>query len=101
MTVLKRRTRIVSFRVFEEEYQALENICATKGIRSISDLARHAVCQMARAGGSTTGEPIEEELWRLKGRMEGLDRELKRLDRVIGALPLLGAASSGKIARTA
>ena len=43
MSVFKRRTRIVSFRLSEEEFQRVTDLCEIAGARSISDLARNAV----------------------------------------------------------
>ena len=46
MSVLRPRTRLVYFRVSEEEYMQLAGACQTYGLRSISDAARMAVQQM-------------------------------------------------------
>lgn len=100
MTVLKRRTRIISFRLFENEYQELQNICVSEGVRSLSDLARSAVCHLIRSGGKNLDETLEEELWKLKGRMEGLDCELKRLGEIIGGAPNSHAPKRAKAAGT-
>jgi len=62
MSVLKRRSRIVSFRLLEDEYRALENRCVSEGIRSISDLARSAVCRMIQRGNEPVDQTLEEEL---------------------------------------
>jgi hypothetical protein len=44
--MLKTRTRLVSFRLSEEEYQRLKYVCSQKGARSISDGARALLCQI-------------------------------------------------------
>ena len=44
--MLKTRTRLVSFRLSEEEYQRLKYVCLQKGARSISDGARTLLCQI-------------------------------------------------------
>jgi len=44
--MLKTRTRLVSFRLSEEEYQRLKYVCSQKGARSISDGARTLLCQI-------------------------------------------------------
>ncbi len=46
MKILYPRTHQVSFRLSEEEYDHLRTYCASAGARSISDLARQAVCQL-------------------------------------------------------
>ena len=40
MGVLKRRTRLISFRLSDEEYQALLHTTAAQGARSIGDFSR-------------------------------------------------------------
>ena len=40
MPVLKRRNRIVVFRLTQDEYQDLKTACITRGARNISDFAR-------------------------------------------------------------
>jgi hypothetical protein len=44
MTVLRPRARSISVRLSHEEFSALERFCVTSGARSISDLARNAIC---------------------------------------------------------
>ena len=101
MSVLKRRSRIVSFRLLEDEYRALENCCVSEGIRSISDLARSAVCRMIRRGNESVDQTLEEELGKLKGRMEGLDSELRRLGGLVETVSTSDAPRKVRIARTA
>ena len=43
MAVLKRRSKIVSVRLSEQEYQELLSCCLNRGTRSLSDLAREAM----------------------------------------------------------
>ena len=100
MSVLKRRSRIVSFRLLEDEYRALENRCVSEGIRSISDFARSAVCCMIR-GKEPLDQALEEELGKLRGRMEGLDSELRRLGGLVEAIPASDAPRKVRNARTA
>lgn len=83
MTVLKRRSRMVSFRLSEEEYEGLKRICVTVGARSLSDVARDAVHRLL---GTNVGPGLdwESQLAALRGRVETLDHELKRLSSLIG-----------------
>ena len=78
MTVLKRRSRMVSFRLSEEEYEGLKHICIAVGARSLSDVARDAVKQMIE-NGSSPRRDLSAELELLTQRMEALDHEVKRL----------------------
>lgn len=47
MAVFRPRTRLVNFRLSEEEYQQLKESCASSGARSVSDYARAAVLKGA------------------------------------------------------
>jgi hypothetical protein len=78
MNVLKRRTRMVSFRLSEEEYEGLQHICTTVGARSLSDIARDAV-QRLLSNGTEQKIDGDAQLSILHERMDALDHELKRL----------------------
>jgi hypothetical protein len=43
MTVTKPRSRMISVRLSEDEYLALQQLCTVTGARSISDLTRDAM----------------------------------------------------------
>lgn len=45
MTFLKRRSRLLSFRVTPEEFDDLRAACLAKGARNVSDFARTALLQ--------------------------------------------------------
>jgi len=45
MTFLKRRSRLLSFRVTQEEFDDLLAACAANGARNVSDFARTALLQ--------------------------------------------------------
>ena len=82
MAVLKRRSRIVSVRLSEPEYQELVSCCLSRGARSVSDLAREAMQGLLAGGdhdGNGNGNGLGIEVEKLHGRMEQLDHELKRL----------------------
>lgn len=80
MPVLKRRSKMVTFRLSEQEYQELLSYCLNRGTRSLSDLAREALQELlASSNGDRNGDGLEIEVEKLHGRMEQLDHELKRL----------------------
>src|SRR5579871_579984 len=91
MPVIKRRSKMVSFRLSEQEYQDLLRLCEQRGSRSISDLARDAVFNLLAPahtnghgngngnGHAADGSVIEHRVHALDGRMQELDREVKRL----------------------
>jgi hypothetical protein len=45
MPTLKRRTRIVLFRLTDDEYEALQLACVKRGARTVSDFARKELLQ--------------------------------------------------------
>lgn len=75
---------MVSFRLSEQEYQKLLNLCGSRGARSLSDLARDAVQDLLGASsGSEFPGSVESEVRKLNGRIEEIDRGLKRLTQLL------------------
>jgi hypothetical protein len=100
MAVLRRRTRIVSFRISEEEYQDLVNLCAMRQARSLSDFARLATFSQFEAK-TSTGKP-ENTLREIYRKLGALDREVKRLagliePRGLDSVPSLQAVESSQV----
>lgn len=50
MAVLIQRVRTLGVRLSEDEYSSLERFCVESGARSISDLARSAICSFMSHG---------------------------------------------------
>jgi hypothetical protein len=82
MAVLKPRTRLISFRISDEEYQDLAAKTAAGGARSISDFSRTALFQALTGNGSLTH--LEQS--RLPGYMADLIKSMQELGRVITKL---------------
>ena len=78
MSVFTRRTRTVSFRLSEEEYQELRQVCIAHGIRSMSDFAR-LTTQWWIDGDGTHNEPLLATIRELSGKLRQLDAQVKRL----------------------
>jgi hypothetical protein len=87
--VFKRRNRLISFRLSEEEYESLRSLCVTEGARSVSDYARSTLCQVMTGGNGidrsiiTTepqGEPTTQSLI---ASMERLSEVIARLSQLI------------------
>jgi hypothetical protein len=70
MPVLKRRSRIVSFRLSDKEYETMMESCLSRGSRSLSEFARSVT--YARLSGDA---PIQV----LKNQVEELDRMVRSL----------------------
>src|SRR5258706_14425177 len=78
MDVLKRSTRMMSFRLSEEEYEGLKRICVRLGARSLSDIARDAVQRLLNNGAELKNDG-SAQLRVLDERIDALDQEVKRL----------------------
>lgn len=79
-----RRSRMISFRLSEEEYEALKGSCSQNGARSVSDLARSAMHQFLGNGRLPRPDrSFESELERLNGRIAMLDRAVERLAQIV------------------
>ena len=91
MPLLKRRSKMISFRVSEQEYENLIEFCTTHGARSMSDLARDAMCRLlpvAGHNGNGNGngyKPIasEPEIEELYGRLGSVENAVARLTRLL------------------
>jgi hypothetical protein len=84
MPVLRRRSKMVSFRLSEQEYQGLVSICGARGARSLSDLARDAMQELLGSpSGSDSVGSVEIEFRKLHGRIEEIDRGLKRITQLL------------------
>lgn len=78
MAVIDRRLRLVSFRVFQREYEEFQNLCISEGASSLSDLARSALYRLKKE--SRHGETaLDTKLEPLSTRLQRCERELERL----------------------
>lgn len=73
MTLLKRRTRLLSFRVTQEEFDHLQAACIEKGARNVSDFARTALLE------SCSG--TEQKLADLEAAIERNTQAIRMLER--------------------
>lgn len=90
MSVIKRKTRMLSIRLSEDEYERLKQLCVSEGARSISDLTRSAVQRMLDpAAGQAPGGQLVERMQELDGMVRVLNQEVRRLSSLVD-----GAAAS-------
>lgn len=93
MPILKPRTRIVYFRVSEDDFQQLVGLCSVHGARSISELARSAMENMIHSRyTSVEGSTVVDKLSELDRSVSQLNQYLKRL---IPAVKEEGTISNG------
>lgn len=87
MSVLKSRSRMVTFRVSADEYDLLARSCVTRGARSMSDFARAAVLERMQMA-STPAGTLSGDLTTLTAELIDLDASLRemrnQLRRVLG-----------------
>ncbi|MEJ5369462.1 MAG: hypothetical protein WHT08_14180 [Bryobacteraceae bacterium] len=76
MTVMRARTRLVYFRVSEDEYAWLHQMCEQTGARSLSDLVR-TFLKERREGGNGGVEELRERIEKLTVLMQKLEERLE------------------------
>ncbi len=85
MPVFKPRSRMISFRISEDEYQSVKEQSLAEGARSISDYARLVLCRGAAGQcGSGGSQAMVSEIG---ARINELDREVRRLAQLVTAVP--------------
>jgi hypothetical protein len=86
MAVLKPRTKLVYFRVSEEEFQQFNRICESEGVRCLSDLVRSAMERVVSGPALNGNEAVVVHLRSVDDRISQLAAELRRLSDLIGAV---------------
>lgn len=77
--MLKKRSKIVSFRLSDEEYDLLKSVSATRGARSVSEFTRSVACYNNAPGNGDDSNKIADSLRVLSQRMEMLDQRIRLL----------------------
>ncbi len=86
MAFFASRKRLVTYRLTLEEYEALKNLCISKGVRSISELTREAVLQQLSADFQSRTF-VTGDLVTLIDALEHIDDALKDLSgRILNVL---------------
>jgi len=92
----QRRDRIVLCRLTEHEHQALKELCAAKGGRSLSEFVRIEVLNPER---SVDIEPLQELVGSMERRLVNLggmhDELARRIQSLCGDPPTGGACAKG------
>ena len=78
MSVLRPRTRVVYFRVSEDEFRRFHDLCQLRGERSLSDLARSAMYQMLQNNGKSEEQEMAQKIKELDATIAELNRELRK-----------------------
>ena len=78
MIVFKRKSRMISFRLSEEEYQYLRTVSESKGARSVSDYARDTLFHISQAARRPPAE-LQARMDKLASMLDTLNREVQSL----------------------
>jgi len=78
MIVFKRKSRMISLRLSEEEYQYLRTIAESKGARSVSDYARDTLFHTNQVGTQHPPE-LQARMDKLASMLDSLNREVQSL----------------------
>jgi hypothetical protein len=80
--VYRLRSRIVNFRVTDEEFERLKNASALQGSRCLSDFARSVMLTTAGAPVSPAGPaaPVNNRLHSVEQRLAALESSVARLE---------------------
>ena len=89
MPILKRRTKLISFRLSDDEYEKLHGACVAEGARSISDFARVA---LQRIVGPQNGSLDSATTESRAGTQELIDT-MRELNRQLGQLVSIAQAA--------
>lgn len=79
MTVLRRRDRVVYFRVSEQEYERYRQCCQLAGARSVSDLVRAAMEHYLENGNSGLAAVVTKKLERIEQAVSELNGRVNEL----------------------
>lgn len=70
---------MISFRLTAEEYDRFRELCFTRGIRSVSEMARAAMNLLAQEPARVPQEALESRVAEIEGRVHLLALEIKKL----------------------
>lgn len=79
-----RRTKIISIRVSDEEFEQLQTLCVSGASDSISDLARKGMKLLIRQGTTDDSGGVDSRFHEIDSRVSILDREVARLSDLMG-----------------
>jgi len=82
---MKRRAKMVSIRLSDDEYRRIKEMTEAQGARSVSDVARSAMHLMLANYEAGTDATIEARVQELDGRLTVLGDEVQRLSRIVSA----------------
>lgn len=96
--MFKTRTRMVSFRLSEDEYERLKDLSLMECARSVSEFARAALCKLPDGNGDSCAAGSSPRMEKLEVAVRQLRLEMHQLRQLVeaanGRLP-----ANGELAR--
>jgi hypothetical protein len=77
------KSKMVSFRLSNEEYARYRSACTALGARNLSELARVAMAQITAEPTSRTRRNLTSQMRDLRAKIAVLSGELDRLSRIV------------------
>ena len=77
--MLKVRSRLINFRVTEDEFQQLKAAAAVQGCRCMSEFARMMMLKTVSDGGNRGPEELDTQMTSLSRRLATLESDVARL----------------------
>jgi translation initiation factor 2B subunit (eIF-2B alpha/beta/delta family) len=77
--MIDRRSKMVSFRLSWDEYQAYREACDSAGVRSLSELARAAMQHLIAE--RPNGASLDDQVRELRRQVSQLSREVEHIAR--------------------
>jgi hypothetical protein len=93
--VFKTRTRMVSFRLSEDEYERLKDLSLMDCARSVSEFARAALCKLPTGNGNGNGNG--DSTITAAPRMEKLEGAVRQLRMEMHQLRQLVESATGQV----
>ena len=86
------KSRMVTFRLTDEEYLQLKTLCAENGTRSVSEVARFAIESVIHGDIAMPDAQLRAQIRQLEDKVALLDRKIEDISRLVER----GAAASAK-----
>lgn len=96
MHVREARTEVVHVRLSQREYREIKQFCDAQQARSVSDVLRFAVSYLMEGGVDLRDGSFPRAIQTIDGRIEKLDREVKRLSGLVEKSPRPGPSDARK-----
>lgn len=76
---LESRSKMISFRLSEQEYERLREVCFKNGVRSVSELGRAAINMLLQQPARAPQHSLASRVSDLEGRLHLLSMEVRKL----------------------